>query len=179
MKHYSIFRFTKVVFIIFSLSMVATLFTGCKKDEENKIVECDNYVSLGSTATINGIKNSLYLAKLLISAESGGDLDLGTMSIGGFTSDCNENKHFTLYIYISPGAKLNGTYNIDSFADIEINEAFGYYSENKITPLSQSLEDFSSGSVKITDKGSKLYSIDLIGKTVIGEEVTFKGDVQF
>lgn len=178
MKQHSTFRFAQMLFIIFSLSMATSLFTGCKKDDD-KTDECDNFVSLGGEATINGAKNSISVAQLLITSGGGFGDDVYGLQVGGFTSDCNVLQTFSLFINIPAGGKLNGTYSIVDFFDADTNDAHGSYTEQKISPISQSLEDLVSGSFKVTDKGSKLYSIDLTGKTVSGEDVSLKGDVQF
>ena len=169
------FRLSKLLFIIFSFSMAISLLSGCKKDESPD--DCENFVSLGGEVTINGAKNSLAAAQLIINSSFDGSIY--GLQVGGFTSDCNVLQTFSLFVPVAEGSKLNGTYTIAGFANAEETDAFGSYSEQKISPTSQFLEDIDSGSLKVTDKGSKLYSIDLTAKTISGENVSLKGEVQF
>ncbi|MBK7795870.1 MAG: hypothetical protein IPJ64_05790 [Saprospiraceae bacterium] len=102
------------------------------------------------------------------------------MSISCLSSDCNKQTTFSLNIVIPSGTKLNGTYPIYDYVSADIQEFSGSYVTQAVNPISQSSLNLDSGTIKVVDKGSKLYNFDLSAVLEgTGERVTLKGDVQF
>jgi hypothetical protein len=102
------------------------------------------------------------------------------MQIGVITESCNKLTTLTLTINAKKGSKLNGTFKILNFFDAETGDATGALAEQKISPLSQSLLEFESGTANIIDKGNKLFSVDISAKAAENTgTTTMKGDVQF
>ena len=168
-------RMPKKGLMVCMLFGLAIFISSCSKDEEKD--SCTNFTTSDKELTVNGNTELISVAQQLISA--GFEGNIYQMQIATVSSDCNELHTINLNIEIPTASKLNGTYKIVDFFDAGLGDAFGAYAIQKISPVSQSLEELSSGTVKITDKGSKLYTFDINAKTIGGSTVSFKGDVQF
>ena len=83
------------------------------------------------------------------------------MSISTVSSDCNKQTTFSLNISIPSGTKLNGTYPITDVSSADFQEFSGNYLTQVISPTSQNIVELDSGTIKVVDKGSKLYNFDL------------------
>ncbi|MBP6398221.1 MAG: hypothetical protein KBF35_09650 [Saprospiraceae bacterium] len=168
-------RMPKKGLILWMLFGMALMVSSCSKDEEKD--SCTNFTTSDKELTVNGKTELLSVAQQLVS--SGFEGNIYQMQIATVSSDCNELHTIELNIEIPTTSKLNGTYKIVDFFDSGLGDAYGAYANQKISPVSQTLEELSSGTLKVTDKGSKLYTFDINAKTISGSTVTLKGDVQF
>lgn len=155
---------------IFFLLLGLSVLSGCKKDDDKENTECDSFASIDGKVTVNGVENQLSIAQLLVSA----DEDFGdsySFQIAGFSNDCNELTSVYLNVLIASGSKLNGTYPIRDFFSADKGEAYGSYTKQKISPLSQSSEDLVSGTFKVTENGTKDYTLVIDVKSATGENI--------
>ena len=162
------FQFSNfILFLLLGLSVIS----GCKKDDDKETTtECDSFTTIDGKVTVNGVENQLSIAQLLVNA----DEDFGdtyTFQIAGISSDCNELSSVFLNVTIASGNKLNGTYPIRDFFSADTGEAYGDYTKQKISPLSQSAENLVSGTFKVTQNGTKDYTLVIDAKTATGENI--------
>lgn len=161
------FQFSNLVlFMLLGLSVIS----GCKKDDDKVTNECDSFTTIDGKITVNGVENQLSIAQLLVSA----DEDFGdtySFQIAGVSSDCNELTSVFITATVASGSKLNGTYPIREFFSADQGEAYGSYTKQKISPLSQSAEDLVSGTFKVTENGTKDYTLVIDVKSVTGESI--------
>ena len=95
------------------------------------------------------------------------------------SDDCNEQKLLSITIETATGTKLGGTYQIKDFFDAGTIQAYGDIVTQKISPVTQSAVELESGSVKITDLGTKKYTIDVNATDKTGGKTTLLLTHQF
>lgn len=167
----------KQIHFLSGLVLLISITLSCSKDSDSS-QDCSNFPVLSQSITLNGTLSKLSVARFLLNSLAG--YDRYAMSISCLSSDCNKQTTFSLNIVIPSGTKLNGTYPIYDYVSADIQEFSGSYVTQAVNPISQSSLNLDSGTIKVVDKGSKLYNFDLSAALEgIGERVTLKGDVQF
>ncbi|MBL0260981.1 MAG: hypothetical protein IPQ10_07930 [Saprospiraceae bacterium] len=167
----------KQIHFLSGLVLLISITLSCSKDNDSSQA-CSNFPVLSQSITLNGTSTKLSIAQLILTSEAGEDEY--NMSISTVSSDCNKQTTFSLNIVIPSGTKLNGTYPIYDYVSADIQEFSGNYLTQVISPTSQNIVELDSGTIKVVDKGSKLYNFDLSAVLAgTGERVTLKGDVQF
>lgn len=151
------------------LLLVSIVFCGCKKEETADA--CATFTTIG-TATVDGSDENLVAAQLLVSQGS------YAFQLAAITDDCLSQKSINITIEKATGS-IAGTYAIKDFFDVNNNEASGSYISQKFNPVSQSLEELTSGTVIITEHGTKDYTIDISAKTALTPSVKFKARHKF
>ena len=167
MKNYSFYS------ILLSVTLVLGFAQSCSKDGDKTDNDCTNFSVLDGEITINGTKQKLSVAQFI------GSSNIYSFQLASVSTDCNEQKFISITIETVAGAKLGGTYQIKDFFEAGTNEAFGDIVTQKITPVSQSSVELESGSVKITDLGTKKYTIDVNANDILGGKTTLLLTHQF
>lgn len=159
----NLFSFKTTIYVFAMFSFVSFSMISCGKDD-NKKESCTAFPSLGGTISINGADQDLSIAQYLAASNSYG------FQLAGVSPDCLGQTIVSLNTFLSPGATLGGTYAIKpDFPDD--NEFSATITKQRISPVSQSLEELVSGSVTIVNNGANDFNINLTGKTVGGEDV--------
>ncbi|MBK7807658.1 MAG: hypothetical protein IPJ51_15395 [Saprospiraceae bacterium] len=167
MKNYSFFS------ILLLVTLVLGFTTGCSKDDDQTDKNCTNFSVLDGEITINGTKQKLSIAQFIASS------NIYSFQLASVSDDCNEQKLLSITIETATGTKLGGTYQIKDFFDAGINQAYGDIVTQKISPVTQSAVELESGSVKITDLGTKKYTIDVNATDITGGKTTLLLTHQF
>lgn len=159
----------------FAIFLVSTFFimssTSCSKDDE-KTKACTNFPVLDGEITINGQKQKLSVAQLIALSDN------YSFQLGSISDDCNKQTIFNISIELSTGGKIGGTYPIRSITFGE-NIATGGIISQTISPITQTFFEFESGTVKVTDLGSKKFSFDISATDTLGEKYTLVLTHQF
>lgn len=159
----------KLLSLLF-LSMTLICFSSCKDDDESSS-DCMGLLESGGEMKIDGVTFNLSIAQLLVTTGFDGDVYL--FQVGGISSDCNNVKTLSFSIEIPTDTELDGTYEIKSFFDAELNDATSVnFIDQTISPLSQSLVEVKSGTIEITTHADREFSIDMAGDFVGGGSVT-------
>lgn len=159
--------------LLFGLLAIST--TGCGGDDDDD-AGCEAFPSLGGEITVDGESLDLTVAQRLVTNAFD---DTYLFQLTGVSDDCNSTKSVNFTIMVATGASLTGTYDITDFFNAGTGSAYGSFSETTVTPLSQSLTDFSSGTLSVTDNGDRSYDFDLQADLVGGGSVSMSLSHQF
>ncbi len=156
---------------------MVTLFVGfnssCSKDDEDTSKACTNFPVLSGEMTVNGAKQRLSIAQFIVTSNT------YLFQLASVSDDCNEQKIISFTVSLEDGGKLGGTYPIKDFFSLDENIAYGDIITQKLSPVSQSSVELASGSVKITEVGTKKYTIDVDATDVLGGKTTLNITHQF
>ncbi|MBC7884073.1 MAG: hypothetical protein H7X99_01260 [Saprospiraceae bacterium] len=172
MKYFLTVRKSIYVFAMFLFAITSFTTISCSKDDD-KVDECTNFPALDGTITVNSSVQKLSVAQYIASSSGGGFDDTYSFQLAGVSNDCLEQTSVIMFINVTAGAKLGGTYPIKSFFNAEVNDASATLIKQKISPVSQSSQDIESGTIKITNHGTNDFTIDMTGKTITGENIAF------
>ncbi len=162
------------LFAIILLSSIMVI--GCKKEEE-EVSNC-SFTSLGSQMTLNGTSSNLSIAQYL--ANSGFDNDImHTFQLGLIDNNCSGLTSVSFTIDVAETKPLGGTYPIKDFSAANLGDATGNYSKSILNPVSQTLEELKSGTIKITKNGTNNFTFDINATTITGVAVKLTGTRQF
>jgi hypothetical protein len=155
-----------------SLILLSFLFLGfnssCSKDDD-KADACSSFTVIPGEITVNGVKQKLSVAQFIAVDQ------FYSFLLTSISDDCNETK--TIDISIDTAIKLGGTYQIGSSSSSA--SATGSLISQTISPISQSLVEFKSGTVKVTELGVKKYTIDVDAVDVTGGKTKLSITHQF
>lgn len=163
----------KTLSICYAL-LVALFFTtinsSCSKDKE-ETTNCTEFTVLEGKMTIDGKQQRLSIAQFI--AQN----NFYAFQLASISDDCNEQKLVSFSITTTSG-NLGGNYPFDSDPFSE-NTANGDIVVQKISPISQSSVSIKSGTVKVTELGTKKYTIDLNVVDVLGGKTSLSLTHQF
>ncbi|MGB3132057.1 MAG: hypothetical protein WBB26_10310 [Saprospiraceae bacterium] len=173
--------FSKSILKFAFLGLIIFAFSCSKSDSEDTTTTttkgCEKFGPTSGSAVMNGNSSYNILISQYISNEDLGDFE-HTFQIGGVSSDCNELKTFSFSIENSSSSPA-GTYPIKSLSASGKNTATGDVTQQKISPISQSLLDMKSGELIIKDLGSKKFEINLNAALTDQSSVSLKCTHQF
>jgi hypothetical protein len=156
--------------VLFSFLFIGFSTTSCKKDKDES---CTNFPVLDGQITINNTSQKLSTAQFLVGQNN------YTFVVSGVSDDCNKQNVLDINIEIASGSRLGGTYPIKDFFDADVNEAYGAFATNQVSPISQSSVDLASGTVKITELATKKYTIEVNAVDQLGGVVSISLTHQF